>query len=678
MSESILKIIFQGESENLDKKLKEVGGKLDKFNKKASALGKSLSTKLTLPLAIAGGAAIKLASDFQESLNKVDVAFGSSQQAVRDFAQTSLKQFGIAEGSALDMAALFGDMATSMGLSQKAAASMSTQLVGLAGDLASFKNIDIEQATTALAGVFTGETESLKRLGIVMTEVNLQQFAMEKGLNKSVKKMTQAEKVALRYEFIMSKTANAQGDFARTGGGAANQMRIFQESLKELGVSFGQILLPAFTKLVTKLNDIIQGFNETSPEVKGFITLVGLLAGAVGPLLIAIPKVTSAFKLLTLAMKANPIIAVASALAAVATSIYSIAKAKKEAKLDEFNESLEGLSREDTLARLRELNKQLRENNKLIHGFSTAGEKHVAKKENESLGEQIKLLHQRLLVLRKDADLKRIANNDSKKSQTLGNLGLNQDTVLQEQIDQERIKTNRRNFLDDVFAITDKGQSALEHRFNQNAERLKQPLAKSQSALFMFNKRLKEEMDKSQEIANASGAIITGGFQQLAEGIGFALGEAISSGGNLASALATVLLQTLGSMAIQLGQLAIKIGIAMASIKMSFKNPFTAIAAGIALIAVGKMIQSAASVVGGGDVKKFAKGGIVSTPTLGLMGEYPGARSNPEVIAPLDKLQGMIANTGGSRVEVGGQFTLKGQDLVVALQRADRNRQRIK
>lgn len=311
MADSILKIIFQGDTDQLDKSLKNVGSKLDNFNKKASALGSSLSTKLTLPLAIAGGAAIKLASDFEESLNKVDVAFGSSQKAVRDFAQTSLTQFGIAEGSALDMAALFGDMATSMGMSQQAAASMSTELVGLAGDLASFKNIDIEQATTALAGVFTGETESLKRLGIVMTEVNLQQFAMEKGLDKSVKKMTQAEKVALRYEFIMSKTANAQGDFSRTSDGAANQMRIFQESLKELGVSFGQILLPAFTKLVTKLNEIIQGFNDTSPEVKGFITVIGLLAGAVGPLLLSIPKLTKTFKLLTLAMKANPIIAVA-------------------------------------------------------------------------------------------------------------------------------------------------------------------------------------------------------------------------------------------------------------------------------------------------------------------------------------------------------------------------------
>ena len=181
-----------------------------------------------------------------------------------------------------------------------------------------------------------------------------------------------------------------------------------------------------------------------------------------------------------------------------------------------------------------------------------------------------------------------------------------------------------------------------------------------------------------QEIMNQAGSIVTGGFQQMAEGVGMALGDAITNGGNLAKGLASVLLSAVGSMAIQLGQLAIKIGLTMEAIKMSFKSPFTAIAAGIALIAVGKMIQSAASIVKGGDTKKFAKGGIVSTPTLGLFGEYPGARSNPEVVAPLDKLKNMIGDGGGSSVQVGGQFTLKGQDLVVALQRADRNRNRIK
>ncbi len=140
-----------------------------------------------------------MASDYEESLNKVRVAFGSSSSSVEEFSKTAIDSIGLAEQSALDMAALFGDMATSMGLTRPAAAEMSTSLVQLAGDLSSFKNINIEEVTTALAGVFTGETESLKRLGIVMTEANVQAYALEKGIKKKLNTMSQAEKVALRF-----------------------------------------------------------------------------------------------------------------------------------------------------------------------------------------------------------------------------------------------------------------------------------------------------------------------------------------------------------------------------------------------------------------------------------------------------------------------------------------------
>ena len=127
-------------------------------------------------------------------------------------------------------------------------------MVGLDGDVASFKNIGIDQATTALAGVFTGETESLKRLGIVMTEANLQMFAMSQNIQKNVKDMTQAEKVNLRYQFILSKTNNAQGDFARNQDGEEHQMRIFTERSKQLRQKIGMILLPALPKIEIKVN----------------------------------------------------------------------------------------------------------------------------------------------------------------------------------------------------------------------------------------------------------------------------------------------------------------------------------------------------------------------------------------------------------------------------------------
>ena len=281
-----LRVVVSADTKSFVTGLNAASTKLKTFGNKAKDIGKSLSMSLTLPIGLVGGAAIKLASDFEESMNKVDVAFGQSSESVKDFAKTTLEQFGIAEGSALEMTSLFGDMATGMGIAQNDAANLSTSMVGLAGDLASFKNMNIEEVTTALSGVFTGETESLKRLGIVMTEVNLKQFAMEQGIKKNIKEMTQAEKVALRFQYILSVTGNAQGDFARTSGGAANQTRIFQESLKELGQSFGSEILPMFTSFIKKLNETVQTFRNFDRDTKILIiTISGLVAAA--PLLIA-------------------------------------------------------------------------------------------------------------------------------------------------------------------------------------------------------------------------------------------------------------------------------------------------------------------------------------------------------------------------------------------------------
>ena len=302
MAESKLRVNLIGDASSLNRSLQIATARLDAFGRKATQIGRDLSLRLTLPIGLAAGASIKMASDMEESTNKVRVAFGSSAKDVQAFAKTALRSFGIAESSALDMTALFGDMATGMGVSQNEAASLSTRLVGLAGDLASFKNINIEEVTTALSGVFTGETESLKRLGIVMTEVNLEQFRMEQGIEKTVKQMTQQEKIMLRLNYIFGVTKNAQGDFARTSDGAANQMRIFQETLKELGAELGQILLPTFTKIVTKLNELLEDFKNLDKGTQESIVQFALFVAAVPPLIFAIGQIATALKGLGIAI----------------------------------------------------------------------------------------------------------------------------------------------------------------------------------------------------------------------------------------------------------------------------------------------------------------------------------------------------------------------------------------
>jgi hypothetical protein len=266
---------------------------IDKAGQQFQKIGRSMSTFITLPILAAGAAAVKFASDYDESLNKVDVSFKSSSTQVKNFAKTTLESFGIAEGTALDLASAYGDMGTSMGLTTDAAATMSTALVGLAGDLSSFKNIGIEQANTAIAAVFTGETESLKKLGIVMTVANLQQFAYNSGLQTTIENMSQAEKVQLRFNYLLSVTQNSQGDFARTAGGAANQMRIFQESLKQVAQQLGAVVLPLFTKIITAINEKIVAFSKLSEGTKSTIVVIAGLVAVVGPLLLAIGAILS-------------------------------------------------------------------------------------------------------------------------------------------------------------------------------------------------------------------------------------------------------------------------------------------------------------------------------------------------------------------------------------------------
>ena len=321
MANKTLSVKLSLNDKQFQSNLKKTTKSLKKFGTSLKNIGKNLSTNLTLPILAIGVASIKLASDFEESLNKVRVAFGSTSGEVEAFAKTTLESFGIAEGSALEMASLFGDMSTSMGLTEQEASSMSTSLVGLAGDLSSFKNIGIEQAQTALAGIFTGETESLKKLGIVMTEANLKSFALTQGMNSNVKSMTQAEKVALRYSFILANTSNAQGDFSRTSEGFANQTRKLQESLKQLGQELGKVLLPLATKIVVKFNALVKSFSNLTTEQKETILKVAGLVAVLGPLLIIVGSIAGAISTLIpivvgLVAAFNPLVAVGLGVAA--------------------------------------------------------------------------------------------------------------------------------------------------------------------------------------------------------------------------------------------------------------------------------------------------------------------------------------------------------------------------
>ena len=176
---------------------------------------------------------------------------------VEKFAKSAVQNFGMSELTAKRMASTFMSMANGMGLAAKDGKNMSLQLTALAGDMASFYNVEQDVAQTALSSIFTGETESLKKFGIVLTEANLNAFALSRGITKSYNAMSQAEKVALRYLYVLKATANAQGDFARTSSSWANQVRILKEQWSQLIGILGKGLIAALTPIVKALNKLL-------------------------------------------------------------------------------------------------------------------------------------------------------------------------------------------------------------------------------------------------------------------------------------------------------------------------------------------------------------------------------------------------------------------------------------
>lgn len=284
---------LQSRLSDISKKAQEIGNKISGWGDKISGFGTVATATVTAPIVAAGVALTNAASDMDENLNKVDVAFGNNAKEVKAWADNATKQFGLSKNAALEATALFGDMATSMGLSTGEASSMATSLAGLAGDLSSFKNIDISQAMTALNGVFTGETESLKTLGIVMTDTNLNAYALEKGFGKTTAEMSQSEKVALRYAYVMDATKNAQGDYARTSDGTANSIRTFQAEVSNLAAELGQNLLPIITPLIQKATDMVTTFGSLDSSAQQKILAIAVALAAVGPALLIVGKIVS-------------------------------------------------------------------------------------------------------------------------------------------------------------------------------------------------------------------------------------------------------------------------------------------------------------------------------------------------------------------------------------------------
>ena len=242
-----------------------LGGVESKLKSIAKLAAAAFSIKVLVDL---GKQAIELSSDIEETQNVVETAFGDLTYMVEDFAETAIEKLGLSRLAAKQMASTYMAMGKGIGVADQASAEMAINATERVADIMSFYNLSADRANTMMKAVWTGETESFKAIGVVMTEANLQNFAYTQGINKKIAAMTEAEKVQLRYQYVMAQTALAEGDFAKTSGSWANQVRILSEKWKELlsilGGGLIQVLTPAIQLLNVVMSKLIAFANTLS------------------------------------------------------------------------------------------------------------------------------------------------------------------------------------------------------------------------------------------------------------------------------------------------------------------------------------------------------------------------------------------------------------------------------
>lgn len=249
---------------------------LNAISKLAAKAGKMLASAFAVKKIIDfGKECIELSSNLSEVQNVVDTVFPTMNRQIDNFAKNAAAQFGLSETMAKNFTGTFGAMGKAFGFSEGQAYDMATALTGLAGDVASFYNMSQDEAYTKLKSVFTGETESLKSLGVVMTQTALDAFAVANGFGKTTKSMSEAEKVALRFKFVQDQLSAAQGDFMRTSDGWANQVRLLSLQFDSLKAAIGSGLIAVLSPVVRMLNILIGRILTAINALKSFFSMLG-------------------------------------------------------------------------------------------------------------------------------------------------------------------------------------------------------------------------------------------------------------------------------------------------------------------------------------------------------------------------------------------------------------------
>lgn len=274
-------------SANVSKSMKDVGAKL-------TDVGRGMTTYVTLPIIGAGVAATKFASDLSETKNKVNVVFGSMSEDVMRWSQTSDRALGLSQQKALDAVGTFGAMADSAGMSAAENIKWSQSLVQLSSDWSSFYNLNPVDSLNAIQSAVAGQFEPLRRMGIVINQAALEEKALRMGLMEEGGVLSDAARYQALYALMVEKSSAAQGDFARTADGAANQARIVQAQFENAAATIGNQLLPYATQLLGWVSQAITWFSMLNPEQQKWLLILLGIAAVLGPLVMVVGSLITA------------------------------------------------------------------------------------------------------------------------------------------------------------------------------------------------------------------------------------------------------------------------------------------------------------------------------------------------------------------------------------------------
>lgn len=349
------------ETKQLDKSVDDAGKSAVTFGDifKANILSDAIMSgvrRLTSEIGDFVKKGIELASSLTEVQNVVDTTFGDEAEVINQWAQQAAGAFGMSELSAKQYTGTLGAMMKSQGITNDKIVEMSESLVGLAGDMASFYNLDIATAFEKIRSGISGETEPLKQLGINMNVTNMEAYALSQGIEKTWRTMSQSEQTQLRYAYLMQQTADAQGDFVRTQDSYANQQRLMQLNMENLEAELGEKLLPIINRITTevtselpsltdnidKVGDVLAAVTEFAIEHKevilgltgAYVAFKGAVSAGTaiekgitlfGKLKSAIKAATAAQEGLNVAASINPYVLLAGAIAAVTVGLIVLA-----------------------------------------------------------------------------------------------------------------------------------------------------------------------------------------------------------------------------------------------------------------------------------------------------------------------------------------------------------------